>query len=672
MTNDDGNVESDESFPVLLAGGVDYTVDPVNNGSTAIIHDNDVAPLVSVAATDGAGTETIDGTDFTFTFSRTGSTSSALTVNYSIFPAPVDGATPGVDFPAQTGTITFAAGSSTAVLQFSAIDDAIIENTELFSVVVGVGAGYQVDFPNAIGGRLDHRQRSFPPAVVSLTPATVETTEGGSLTFTFTRSGGNLAAPLTINYVVNDGPPLGGATRADGDFSYASGMQQLTFAAGQTVATITVVTNDDGNVETDESFPVLLAGGVDYTVDPVNNGSTAVIHDNDVAPLVSVAATDGVGTETDRRHRLHLHVQPHRRHLAAPLTVNYSVIPAPVDGATRRRATSRRRPARSPSRPAAAPPCCSCRRDRRRHRRDRRELSRSCSRAASSYTGRSSATASARGRSTTTTFPPAVVSLTPAVVETTEGGSLTFTFTRSGGNLAAPLTINYVVNDGPPLGGATRADGDFSYASGMQQLTFAAGQTVATITVVTNDDANVETDESFPVLLAGGVDYTVDPVNNGSTAVIHDNDVVANPLVSVVATDGIGTETVDGTDFTFTFSRTGSTAAALTVNYTIQPGADRRRDAGRGLPGADRYDHVRGGQRHGGALLRRDPRCRGREHRVLLGRGRRGRRLRRRYPERDRECIDRGWDHHRDERGRTASPAPTTPTPSSGLAATTA
>ena len=164
-----------------------------------------------------------------------------------------------------------------------------------------------------------------------------------------------------------------------------------------------------------------------------------------------------------------------------------------------------------------------------------------------------------------------IVSLTPATVETTEGGSLAFTFTRSGGNLAAPLTINYIVNDGPPLGGATRADGDFSYPSGIQQLTFAAGQTVATITVVTNDDGNVESDESFPVLLAGGVDYTVDPVNNGSTAIIHDNDVA--PLVSVTATDGAGTEAIDGTDFTFTFSRTGSTANALTVSYSIVPAA---------------------------------------------------------------------------------------------------
>ena len=220
------------------------------------------------------------------------------------------------------------------MLQFSAIDDAIIENTELFSVVVGVGTGYQVDIPNATAGG-SITDNDFTPAVVSLTPATVEATEGGSLTFTFTRSGGNLAGPLTINYVVNDGGPLGGATRADGDFSYPSGMQQLTFAAGQTTATITVATNDDANVETDESFSVLLAGGVDYTADPVNNGSTGIIHDNDVAanPLVSVAATDGAGTETVDGTDFTFTFS-RTGSTAAALTVNYTIQPAPVDGAT--------------------------------------------------------------------------------------------------------------------------------------------------------------------------------------------------------------------------------------------------------------------------------------------------------------------------------------------------
>jgi hypothetical protein len=571
QTSEDTKFEGTESFAVALAGGVNYTANPASSGSTGVILDNDPAPLVSVVATDGVGTETIDGTDFTFTFSRTGNTSSALTVNYSVFPAPVDGATPGADFPAQTGTITFAAGSSTAVLQFSAIDDAIIENTELFSVVVGVGTGYQVDFPNATAGAsiLDN---DFTPAVVSLTPATVETTEGGSVSFTFTRSGGNLAAPLTINYTINDGAPLGGATRADGDFSYASGIQQLTFAAGQTTATITVATNDDSTVEGDESFSAFLNGGLNYTVDGAHSGSTATIHDNDVFAPAIVSLTPAT-VETTEGGSLAFTFARSGGNLAAALTINYVVNDGgPLGGATRADGDFSYASGMQQLTFAAGQTTAT--------------ITVATNDDAHVETDESFAVLLAGGVNYTAdplnngstgvihdNDVAPLVSLTPATVETTEGGSLAFTFTRSGGNLAAPLTINYVVNDGGPLGGATRADGDFSYPSGMQQLTFAAGQTVATITVATNDDAHVETDESFAVLLAGGVDYTADPVNNGSTAVIHDNDVVANPLVSVVATDGVGTETVDGTDFTFTFSRTGSTAAALTVSYTIQPAA---------------------------------------------------------------------------------------------------
>jgi hypothetical protein len=537
-----------------------------NVATRAFTPNTPAQPLVSVVATDGVGTEAADGTDFTYTFKRTGDLTQALTVNYTINPAPVNGATPGVDLQPVTGTITFAAGSNTAVLQFNAIDDAIVENTETFSVVVGTGAGYQVDIPNATaaGSIIDN---DFTPAVVSLTPATVTTTEGGALTFTFTRAGGNLGGPLTVNYVVNDGGPLGGATRADGDFAYPGGMQQLTFAAGQTSASITVQTNEDAKFEGTENFSVLLAGGVDYTTDPVNNGSTAVILDNDPAPLVSVVATDGAGTETVDGTDFTFTFS-RTGDTSGALTVNYSIFPAPVDGAT----PGVDFPAQTGTITFAA----------------------GSSTAVLQFSAIDDAiientelfsvvvgvgtgyqvdipNATAGGSITDNDFTPAAVSLTPATVEGTEGDSLSFTFTRSGGNLAGPLTINYVVNDGGPLGGATRADNDFAYASGMQQLTFAANQTTATITVVTNDDAHVETDESFSVLLAGGVDYTADPVNNGSTAIIHDNDVAATPLVSVAATDGAGTETVDGTDFTFTFSRTGSTAAALTVNYTIQP-----------------------------------------------------------------------------------------------------
>jgi len=52
---------------------------------------------------------------------------------------------------------------------------------------------------------------------------------------------------------------------------------------------------------------------------------------------------------------------------------------------------------------------------------------------------------------------------------------------------------------------------------------------------------------------------------NVATHVFTPNTPPPLPLVSVIATDGVGTEAVDGTDFTFTFSRTGDLSQALTV-----------------------------------------------------------------------------------------------------------
>jgi Ca2+-binding RTX toxin-like protein len=404
------------------------------------------------------------------------------------------------------------------------------------------------------------------PPVVSLTPATVTGEEGTTLTFTFTRTGGDLSQPLTINYVVNDGPPLGGATRADGDFSYPSGMQQLTFAAGQTTATITVQTTEDSNVEGDESFPVLLAGGLDYTVDPVNNGSTGVIQNDDVAApvVVTVVATDGVGTEASGDEPDFTFTFTRTGDLTQPLAVNYGIIPAPIDGATPG-ADFFTLPSPIIFAPGSATVVLSF------NAIDDAEVENTelfavVLQPGAGYTfntGDGSATANAiiTDNDVAPPPPPPVVSLTPGVVTGEEGDALTFTFTRTGGDTSQPLTINYVVNDGPPAGGATRADGDFSYPSGMQQLTFAAGQTVATITVQTTEDSNVEGDESFPVLLALGLDYTVDPVNNGSTGVIQDNDVAPPPSLSI--SDVSANEEAG----TITFTVTLSAAAALPVSF---------------------------------------------------------------------------------------------------------
>ena len=127
---------------------------------------------------------------------------------------------------------------------------------------------------------------------------------------------------------------------------------------------------------------------------------------------------------------------------------------------------------------------------------------------------------------------------------------------------------------------------------------------------------------------------------NVATHVFTPNTPPPLPLVSVIATDGVGTEAVDGTDFTFTFSRTGDLSQALTVNYSIFPAPVDGADTRRGLPGADRDDHLRSRQQHRGAAVQRDRRCDRGEHRAVLGRGRRRRGLSGRHSERDGGRLD--------------------------------
>ncbi len=59
---------------------------------------------------------------------------------------------------------------------------------------------------------------------------------------------------------------MGGATRADGDFSYPTAMQQLTFAAGQTERQIAVEVVGD----TRDEGPNTLVGGERFFVNLLN------------------------------------------------------------------------------------------------------------------------------------------------------------------------------------------------------------------------------------------------------------------------------------------------------------------------------------------------------------------------------------------------------------------
>ncbi len=79
----------------------------------------------------------------TFRFSRTGITSAALTVAYTVGGT----ATAGADYTALSGTVTFPAGAATVDVSVGAIDDVAADAGETVSVTVAVGTGYGVTSP---------------------------------------------------------------------------------------------------------------------------------------------------------------------------------------------------------------------------------------------------------------------------------------------------------------------------------------------------------------------------------------------------------------------------------------------------------------------------------------------------------------------------------------------
>lgn len=110
-------------------------------GSHTVNGGGPTTPVVTVAATDATGSEAGPDYSLGFTFTRTGDLTQTLTVAYTVGGS----ATAGSDYtPAASGSITFAANSATATLNFTVLDDLDVEVAETVQVTVTDGAAYDV------------------------------------------------------------------------------------------------------------------------------------------------------------------------------------------------------------------------------------------------------------------------------------------------------------------------------------------------------------------------------------------------------------------------------------------------------------------------------------------------------------------------------------------------
>ena len=97
--------------------------------------------IVSIAATDGVASErgALEAADTArFTLTRQGDLSATLTVTYTLGGSAVN----GVDYAGLTGSVTFAAGSATAVIDIVVLNNSRIDGTRTVTATLTAGPSY--------------------------------------------------------------------------------------------------------------------------------------------------------------------------------------------------------------------------------------------------------------------------------------------------------------------------------------------------------------------------------------------------------------------------------------------------------------------------------------------------------------------------------------------------
>ena len=232
-------------------------------------------------------------------------TAGTLTASFTVIPATHDGSTvfaARIQFSEAVGisadnfrahAVTASGGSVTgATMEADDLFEITVAPTGASDVVLSLDADQPCSEDGAICGKDTNRRLSQAleatvpgPPVVGITGEAGPVVEGGTVTFTLTRSG-SAADTLTVNLNVN----------LQGEFGLTEGTRTFTFASTETTGTLTFATTNDDDHEPDGSVEVVVQSGAGYVVDPDNNASLVAIEDNDGGAALSGLSLSKAGT----------------------------------------------------------------------------------------------------------------------------------------------------------------------------------------------------------------------------------------------------------------------------------------------------------------------------------------------------------------------------------------
>ena len=294
----DNTVEPNETVILTLAAGTGYNVANPSTATGTITNDDaEVTLAVAPLAVDEDGVPNL-----VYTFTRTGDTTDALTVNFSVGGTATFNTdytqTGAATFTAIDGTVTFAAGNLTATVTVDPSADATAEPDETVILTLAAGTGYNIGTPSTATGTINNDDTTVSVAVSPLA-----TDEDGvtNLVYTFTRS--DSSGTLTVNFSVGGTATFNTDYTQTGAATFTPPTGTVSFADGSSTATVTVDPSADLSVEPDETVILTVTAGAGYAVGvPASATGTITNDDTDVSVAVSPLSTteDGAGNSSTR------------------------------------------------------------------------------------------------------------------------------------------------------------------------------------------------------------------------------------------------------------------------------------------------------------------------------------------------------------------------------------
>ncbi len=555
----DTTYEANETLTLTLSNpaGASFAGGATSLSATGTITNDDAKPVATLTAS--TVTEGNSGTKLlAFTIKLSAASSQATT--FSI--ATANGtAIAGSDYVARTGTVTIAAGQTSAVVNVTVNGDTLYEANETVKLTLSSPSG--ATFAGGVGsisasGTLTNDDTA-PVATVS-GATLVEGNDGTTtLVFTVTLSAAS-GLPATFSYATSNGTALAGS-------DYVASTGTLTIAAGQTSGTVSITVNGDTLYEANETLTLTLsnASGASFVGGAASLAATGTIGNDDAPPVASLSGAVVVEGNDGTTSLVYTVTLSAISGLAT--TIAYATADGTATAGSDYVATSGTLTIAAGQTTGTITVLVN---GDAAYEADETVTLGLSSPSGASFAG-GAPTLAATGTIANDDAPP-VASIASAVV--TEGNSgtanLVFTVTLSNASVL-PVTIAYAAANGTALAGS-----DYTAASGT--LTIAAGQTSGTITIPVLGDTTYEANETLTLTLSNpsGATFAGGAASLSATGTITNDDAkpVATLTASTVTEGNSGTKLLAFTIKLSAASSQASTFSIATANGTAISGSD--------------------------------------------------------------------------------------------------